>query len=73
MNIVNIVRKVNRQAGLIIKRKLSLMAKRGQLGPHKTLYNGELNESFTWFETPQGHDYWWDIDLKIRDMEGYFK
>lgn len=56
------VKKVNRQAALIMARELPLLNRRGLLqnglGNHSTLL-----ESFVWEETKQGHKYWVKIHL----------
>lgn len=70
---INKVKEVNRQAALIMVRKLPLINQRMNTlygrydSDHITLTPSAsmLTEAFTWHNTPQGYDYWKSISDKI--------
>ena len=64
------VKKVNRQAALIMARKLPLLKQRGRMegsvGPSLKQPAPELESAFYWDSTPQGHEYWAKIATEIQ-------
>lgn len=66
------VKKVNRQAALIMARKLPLLKQRGLMeefeGPGLHQKTVGLLNAFRFKATPQGVSYWWDICNELMEM-----
>jgi len=70
------VKKVDRIAALRLARELPLMAARGQLkrghygngltSSEEGRIEDTIIDTFVWDLTPEGHDYWYDINKKER-------
>ena len=72
------VKKINRQAALFLVKKVPLLVQRGKL--HSTLQaarsfvkypSNDLPCAFVFEKTPQGHEYWYDISKKLPSPYGW--
>jgi hypothetical protein len=66
MTLIQELAKQNRLAALLYKNKIALMKHRGQLdfpdpAPYDVKYVTHLIDSFDWYKTPQGYQFWGDI------------
>ena len=78
-DLIQQVKKINRQAALFMVKKVPLLVQRGKL--HSTweferniirLFNEDrLSSTFVFAETPQGHGYWYDISKKLPSPYGW--
>lgn len=66
--VINSVKPVNRQAALFLARRLPLLVMRDPKGISTTQLKKypTLISAFRWARTPQGVDYWADINERIK-------
>ena len=69
LELINKVKKINRQAALIMARKLPLRQNRNyRLYLSSPEGSRDLRGAFIFSKTPQGHDYWYNIFLQLEAL-----
>lgn len=63
--VINDVKTINRQAALILARRMPLLLIRKQVDSAEYFNRPHLKQAFFWASTPQGHDYWMNIARRL--------